>query len=46
MPLENGSSKAVVSHNIAKLIAEGRPHDQAIAIALAQAKRKGKRKKR
>lgn len=42
MPLESGSSQSVVSHNIAKLLAEGYEHDQAIAIALAQAKRKSK----
>jgi hypothetical protein len=46
MPLESGSGQAVVSHNIAKLIAEGYPHDQAIAIALSQAKRKSKGKKK
>lgn len=42
MPLEAGSSQTVVSHNIAKLIGEGYEHDQAIAIALSQAKRKSK----
>ncbi|AFU87966.1 hypothetical protein CcrColossus_gp096 [Caulobacter phage CcrColossus] len=46
MPLQQGSSQAVVSHNIAKLIAEGHSHDQAVAIALAQAKRKKSRKTR
>jgi uncharacterized protein YdaT len=44
MPLESGSGQAIVSHNIAKLIAEGYPHDQAIAIALSNAKKKSKGK--
>jgi len=34
MPLEKGRSKKVVSNNISKLIDEGKPKDQAIAIAL------------
>jgi uncharacterized protein YoaH (UPF0181 family) len=46
MPLMQGSSQTAVSHNIAKLIGEGYSHDQAIAIALSQAKRKSKGKKR
>lgn len=46
MPLQSGSSQTVVSHNIAKLISEGYSHDQAVAIALAQAKRKKVRKPR
>jgi hypothetical protein len=34
MPLKRGSSKKTVSANISRLVHEGRPHKQAIAIAL------------
>jgi len=47
MPLEKGSSKAAISRNIAKLIKEGYPRDQAVAIAMERAgksKKKGGRK--
>jgi hypothetical protein len=37
MPLEKGSSNKAVGDNIKKLEGEGRPHDQAIAIALKTA---------
>lgn len=43
MPLQQGYSRQTVSHNISKEIASGRPHKQAIAIALSEA-RKAKKK--
>ena len=39
MPLTPGSSKKAVSSNIKKLKGEGRPHKQAIAIALDKARK-------
>ena len=43
MPLKSGKSQKVVSSNIKKEIAAGKPKDQAIAIALNKA---GKSKKK
>lgn len=43
MPLKKGSNKKTVSANIEKLIAEGRPQKQAVAISLNVA---GKKKKK
>ena len=46
MPLKSGKSQKVVSSNIKKEIAAGKPKDQAIAIALNKAgksKKKGKK---
>jgi hypothetical protein len=37
MPLEKGSSKKVVSDNIAELRKSGRPENQAVAIAMSEA---------
>lgn len=44
VPLKKGSSKKVISSNIRILIKEGKPHKQAVAIAMKKAKkgRKGK----
>lgn len=37
MPLEKGSSKAVISRNIKTEMAHGKPQKQAIAIAMRSA---------
>ena len=42
MPLKEGDSDQVVSDNISKLVSEGYPRDQAVAIALSN-KRKTKK---
>lgn len=43
MPLARGSSKEVISHNIKKLMDEGYPQKQAVAIALSEARGHKKR---
>lgn len=42
MPLKKGKSKKVISENIRELQASNRPHNQAVAIALSEAKTKKK----
>jgi len=41
MPLKKGKSKAVISSNIRKEREAGKPEKQAVAIALASARRAG-----
>ena len=46
MPLKRGSSKKTISSNIRTEIAAGKPQKQAVAIALEQARRTGKKGKK
>lgn len=46
MPLKHGYSKATISKNIKTEMAHGKPQKQAIAIALSEARRAKKEKKK
>jgi len=46
MPLKKGKSQKVISGNIRKEIKAGKPHAQAVAIALSEANYKPKRNKK
>jgi hypothetical protein len=39
MPIKKGKSRKVISGNVAELVKSGRPQNQAVAIALASARK-------
>jgi len=46
MPLKKGKSSQIISKNIQKLKKEGKPHRQAVDIALQTAEGKKKRRRK
>jgi hypothetical protein len=46
VPLKKGSSRKVIADNIRELKASGRPHKQAVAIALDEAGKSRRAKKK
>lgn len=44
MPLKRGTSKAAVSSNIREMVKVGHPQKQAVAAALSEKRRSGKKK--